>query len=409
MKFSQLISAFSLLAVAATVTVGSMYVTVRAAAQQEAQLSPVAEANNELAAEIKDAMSKPLPPDEILHSRSHDIVLDADGAFNGQLSAFSKGTEAVPAAGLVVKVIRDGVVQRETVTDASGSFSVKNLEPGVSAILAFDKSSFLLYGVRLLAADADHPATQTVDLESTVVLAADLDLVNQLISKELTQGDVRFTKEPVAEEQQFRFGIGEAATSIRGHRVQLQKDGSLKGMVNLMDDRTGRLREVLDLTVYFLQNGDIATDTIVERNGAFKADGLRPGVYSLVGVGEDGTFAMSVEVLGPEYEPAAGVSLSGYRPVAVAAELVFSVAPANAANFNRSNANSLTNQPGSSSSPPAVAGTTPPGAGTGGGGTGGGAGGGGGGLGAALGAAALGGAAFLAGQESNDTPASPGN
>jgi hypothetical protein len=172
------------------------------------------------------------------------------------------------------------------------------------------------------------------------------------------------------------------------------------------------LREVLDLTVYFLQNGDIATDTIVERNGAFKADGLRPGVYSLVGVGEDGTFAMSVEVLGPEYEPAAGVSLSGYRPVAVAAELVFSVAPANAANFNRSNANSLTNQPGSSSSPPAVAGTTPPGAGTGGGGTGGGgggAGGGGGGLGAALGAAALGGAAFLAGQESNDTPASPGN
>ena len=415
MKSNQFFSGIALVGLAASVTAGSMYVSLSAASQQEppADLEgAVPGADNPTNAQavvenVAKSINQPLAPDQIIHSRSHDVVLDASGAFSGKLSAFNSGSETIAATGITVKVVQDGVETGKAVTDEKGDFLIGGLKPGVAALLAYGENGFLLFGVNLVATDETHPATNEIDVDSALVSGADLGIVRQLISAKLPKADLRFDKSAGDEDQKFPVGSGDLSTSVVGHRIQLQKDGRLRGVINLLDSRTGRFREVLDLTVYFVREGKVVGKTEVENNGEFLVAGLAPGAHSVVGVGKDGTFAIGVEIIGADQEVAQGKT-AGYRTVAVMASLEMTIAPANAGNFNSSNSAGLTggNVTPGATPPGAPPGT--PGAGGGGGGAGGGAGGGGGGgLGALLGGAIGAGAGYLAGQ--NDSPASPGN
>lgn len=423
MKSMQFLSTFAVLGLAASVTAGSMYVTVRAAAQQEeaavadvedAALAPTAEA---IAEQIADEMNAPLAPDAIISNRSEDIVLDETGSFDGRLGAYASGNQTVAASDMSVQIIQDGVSNATTTTDKNGAFRFKGLKPGVAAVLASSENGFMLIGVRLVAADEKNPAGQHIGLESTIVDGVNLRVAKSIIESQLTDGDVRFVDAPAEREQDFRLGEGEPATSVGRHAVQLQADGSLRGTVNVMDDRTGRVREILDLTVYFIRDGQITAKSEVENTGEFLVEGLSAGTYAAVGVGKDGTFAFSLEVVSAGQAATAGAfSPSEYQTASLLAPAEFSVALANSSNFNTQNANSLTNgqinpsgdPPGPVASnpvPPAPAGGATGGGGGAAGGGAGAGGGGGGGLGALLGAGIAGGVGYLVGQE--DTPASP--
>ena len=412
MKSNQFFSGIALVGLAASVTAGSMYVSLSAASQQEAAVEAegvVADVGDPAAAqavveEVAKSINQPLAPDQVIHSRSHDVVLDASGAFSGKLSAYGLGFEARAAKGVTVKVIQEGVESGKAITDDQGNFLIAGLNPGVAALLAYSESGFMLYGINLVAADENRRSTNEIDIDSALVSGADLGIVKQLISSKLPKADLRFDSAVADDDQKFPLGGGELSTSVAGHRVQLQKDGRLRGSINLMDDRTGRIREVLDLMIYFVREGKVVGKSDVENNGEFVVAGLTPGIHSVVGVGKDGTFALGIEVVGADQE-VADVLSSRYRTVAVMASLEFNVAPANAGNFNSTNSSGLTGGgvvPGTA--PPGAPPGTPGGGGAGGGGAGGG---GAGGLGALLGGAIGAGAGYLAGQ--NDSPASPAN
>ncbi len=414
MKSNQFFSGIALVGLAASVTAGSMYVSLSAASPQESPVEAeglVAEGGNQAAAQavvedVAKSIQQPLAPDQVIHSRSHDVVLDASGAFSGKLSAYGSGSEAAAAKGVSVKVIQEGVESGKASTDDQGNFLIAGLKPGVAALLAYSENGFMLYGINLVAADENHDSANEIDIDSALVSGADVGIVRQLISSKLPKADLRFDSTAADDDQKFPFGGGDLSTSVARHRVQLQKDGRLRGSISLMDDRTGRFREVLDLTVYFVQEGKIVGKSEVENNGEFLIAGLEPGFHSVVGVGKDGTFALGVEIVGAEQEVAQAGSLQ-YRTVAVMASLEMNVAPANAGNFNSTNSADLTGgsvTPGAT--PPGAPPGTPGAGGAGGGGAGaGGGGGGGGGLGALLGGAIGAGAGYLAGQ--NDSAASP--
>ena len=419
MKSNQFFSGIALVGLAASVTAGSMYVSLSAASPQESPVEAeglVAEGGNQAAAQavvedVAKSIQQPLAPDQVIHSRSHDVVLDASGAFSGKLSAYGSGSEAAAAKGVSVKVIQEGVESGKASTDDQGNFLIAGLKPGVAALLAYSENGFMLYGINLVAADENHDSTNEIDIDSALVSGADVGIVRQLISSKLPKADLRFDSTAADDDQKFPFGGGDLSTSVARHRVQLQKDGRLRGSISLMDDRTGRFREVLDLTIYFVREGKIVGKSEVENNGEFLIAGLAPGFHSIVGVGKDGTFALGVEIVGAEQEVAQAGS-SQYRTVAVMASLEMNVAPANAGNFNSTNSADLTGgsvTPGAT--PPGAPPGTPGAGGAGGGGAGGGGagggGGGGGGLGALLGGAIGAGAGYLAGQ--NDSAASPGN
>ncbi len=438
MKYFKFLSTALVMAVATTVTAGSMYITVRAAVQQQDTAAfnavspiqvptledPAIPAVDEIS--VVPAVRAPLPPDQVLHDRSNDIILDAEGGFFGRLTSITP-VDGTPSAAsqYTVKVLQRGGVIGTTTTDSEGRFDFTELEPGVSGILAFSETGLMLFGVRLVAADdstAIAGVGEVVELaaDSSVVAFADVPLAREMILDALTDGDHRFSEVVSAEDEAFPVGSGEPATSIVSHRVQLEDDGRLLGTVNILDPRTGRNREVIDMTVHFVHDGRVVASARAKNDGSFAVPGLLPGIHSVVGTGRDGVFAIGVDVVGSTYEPVAnGNAKDGeFTPASIVQLLKLSVAAVDPGIINQSNFEAVTDGtlplgPGAPVASSACCGG-PMGGGPGGGGFsggGGGAAGGGGGLAGLLLGAAAGVGGYLFGQnddDNNNAPASPG-
>lgn len=406
MSIKSVFSAASVLGLAASVTAGSIYVTSSAAVNQDALATDEAVQNPVVP--VLPERPAPLAPEKIRHDRSQEIVLDAQGGFAGQLFAMTGVDATKPGADLSVRILQDGALVAETTTDATGRFAVTGLKAGVIGIIARGEGGLLLFGARLVDATEQKPATLETDLHSAVISPDDVPLARELMRAGIGSEDLRFGNASSEEDGKFLVGEGDVSTSLLSHRVQIGQDGVLRGSVNVLDPRSGKNREVLDETVYFLRNGVVAASAKVERDGSFEVAGLESGLYSVVGAGKDGSFAMGVELV--TFEAAqAELEKGGYAPVAILVNLDFSTSPIGPNNLNSQNFDeNVGDGSGSGSTPPPA---TPPagapaGGGTAGGGGGGGAGGGGG-LGALIGAGIGAGLGYLAGDDNN--PSSPGN
>ncbi|MEZ6126257.1 MAG: hypothetical protein R3C49_24280 [Planctomycetaceae bacterium] len=406
--------AFSLAVMA---TVGSMYVTANAAAQQEADSLPGAPTP-----EITAVSPQPVPvadvdPASVLHDRVNQVALSADGGFTGRLSLLSRpdGSPA-PAIAMNVRIIQEGVDVASAITNPEGVFSVSGLSEGVAVVYGYSDQGMVLFSVRLvrqgaLFADATPvsvPATEAaVSLTSAVVSGADLPAVRQMVFGNLQPQDRRFSQPVTEADSAYQFGEGEASTSVNSQEVQLRPDGALVGEVNLLDPRTGRYREVRDLMLHFFRDGQHVAATEVKADGSFRIAGLAPGVHSIVTTGSDGTLALGISIVGSLAQQQRD---SQYKLTSVAQSLDLAVSPANVLNFNSGNAGQPSGpsaQPGGEivmDAPfgPGMAGGPFGGpGGTSGSGSGGGGGGigGGGGLGALLGAAAAGALGYALGRD----------
>lgn len=404
MSVKSVFSAATVLGLAASVTAGSMYVTSNAAVNQEAAATDEV-ATTPVAPEVSERPA-PLAPDKVRHERSQQIVLDAQGGFAGQLFAMSGADTTVPGAELSVRILQDGALVAETTTDATGRFAVTGLKPGVIGIIARGKAGLLLFGADLVEATEQKPASLETDLQSALIAPDDVPLARELMRAGIGAEDLRFKGDANEDDGKFFVGEGEASTSLLSHRVQMGQDGILRGSVNVMDPRTGKNREVLDVTVYFLRNGVVAASTSVQHDGSFEIAGLDAGLYSVIGAGKDGSFAVGIEVV--DFEAAqAELKKGGYSPVSIMATLDFSVSPIGPNNLNSENFDeNLGGDGGNGSTPPPTPPAGAPAGGAAGGGGGGGAGGGGG-LGALLGAGIGAGLGYLAGNDNNSS--SPGN
>ena len=442
MKTLRFISTFAMLALATVVTAGSMYVTASAAAQQEAtdefNVTPVAPApvqDTPVGAEVVplpdveaalEKLDAALDKTQILRGSQNHIILDENGGFNGRLSSLRNADgEQVPVAGLRVMLAHHGATVGSTTTDASGRFAFSGLPEGVVAIWAEGENSLVLFSFVLFGKNSAIPenaglaaAQVELDLDSAVAFGPDVMTVKELISPYMSMQDKRFANEVAAEDQEFSFGSGDPSTTLRHRRIRLQNDGSLKGELNILDERTGRHREVLDMTVHFVRNGVRVASSEVSNDGSFVATGLTPGVHNVVAVGQDGVLVCAVDVVGMNYEDnqVEDAGAGKFKPVsAVAAFLDFSgspVGPGNLGAFSGSSGGGPGGGGPVAGNPPSTnpGGGGGPGGGSGSGSGGGGGGGigGGGGLGALL-AGGIGGAiGYLAGNNNNDGPASPG-
>ncbi|MEP3481382.1 MAG: hypothetical protein ABJZ55_19225 [Fuerstiella sp.] len=412
MKITQTIPAV-MLGLAATVTAGSVYVTVQAAAQQESSAIPLPTIVEDAPAAIEMvASANNLPAEDVLNSRGHFLAIDASGTLNGRLSALTEsGTTA--ASGLTVKVIKDGVEIVRTTTSEDGSFTATGLSDGTVAMLAYNDEHFLLYAVNLRRVEQAGPlAIQELGMNSAVVSNQNATLARQLVYGSVQNQEWRFQESASDTDREYPEGdTMTPSTAVAHHRVQLGADGSLTGQVNLLDPRTGLHRSIQDLTVHFLKNGSVVGSTEVSPNGEFRMDGLQPGVHGLVSTGQDGVLAIGIDLVGASF---AANEDSRYKLTSVAQTLDLAVAPVTYRNFQPQfvEDNTPIQSEGFVDVGPLAAPFGPGGFGGGaggigsGGGAGGGLGGGGGGLGALLGAAAGAGLGFALGDD-DDGPSSP--
>ena len=272
-----------------------------------------------------------LPPEEILKNRSHEIILDDQGAFVGRIFAIT-AEGLSPASGMQVKLLTHGGLASETQTDSTGRFSMSGLKKDVGGVVAVGPAGMVVYGVRLIEATPERPADKEVDVESAAVLAADVALAQRLMKSGIGARDLRFNGKLMVSDDEFPYGDGTIATSLSYDSVQVAADGKVYGQVNLLDERTGRYREVLSMKVYFLKSGEAVGSARVSPNGSFAVSGLQPGVHSLVGVGRDGVFGMGIEVL-----PFKAAAAGDLRPVSLFLTAEVAIAPIGAQNLNQAN------------------------------------------------------------------------
>lgn len=414
MKLTQTIPAI-VLGLAATVTAGSVYVTVQAAQQgSETIPAPALIDDSQQPLEVVGVGSERVVED-LLRSRSHYSVIDENGGLTGRLLTLtSSGVEA--AAGLTVKLIKDGSVLATANTSSDGTFSVQGLPEGTVAVLAYGPDQFMLYAINLRRVDhfGAAPAIQEIGLSSAVTSGADAQLAKELVYGSYQEKEWRFQGAVGQSGQAFPEDDQLSPSTATVHQnVQLTPDGSLVGEVNLLDPRTGLHQEVRDLTIHFISNGSVIGSTDVDANGSFRMQGLQPGVHSLVSTGRDGVLALGINIVGANVAQKAD---GQYKLTSIAQTLDLAVAPVTYRNFSPDfvEDSNVPTDGGIVSMPPMAApmgpgGFGPGGMGSGGIGSGGGAGGGiggGGGLGALLGAAAGAGIGYAIADD-DDSPASP--
>jgi hypothetical protein len=357
-----------------------------------------------------------LAPEELNQTRSHDVVLDANGGFTGRLLIVSSDG-LKPAGNMQVRLLSRGQKLAETSTAEDGTFSATGLKPGqVVAIFASGPEGFIVYGVRTVGQADPNAVNPEVDVESAIVDLPNVSVATGLLGSSIGIRDLRFSGTVRESDNRFPFATGTPSTALAYDSVQIAADGKVYGQINLLDDRTGRVREVLSMRVFFVRDGKVVAAGRVAPKGDFAIPGLEPGIHSVIGAGRDGIFAIGIEVLPFK---AAGKREDAV-PVSMLVSMEVAVAPVTPQNINAGNFSSFFGQaPGVTPGVPGAPGTAPgggaaaaPGAGgpTGAGTAGGGAGGGaaGGGLGGALAGGAVGAlAGAVLGSDDESSPETP--
>ncbi len=283
-----------------------------------------------------------LPPEEVLSDRLHDIVLDEARGFNGRIYSIT-ATGLQPAPGMNVQLLSQGELLGESATDNTGRFRFTGVETDengivIAGIIATGPAGLVVYGARLVEPTPEKPGGKEIVLDTTSVPASEYELARAIIYSGIGTRDLRFNRPLLPDDLEFNLGAGEDSTSVNYHSARIAEDGRVYGQVNLLDERTGRYREVLSMRVYFLKDGVEAGSARVAPNGAFSVPGLEPGIYGWVGSGRDGVFGIGLEVLPPREN----VQIEG-RGDAVPVRMdlavldTIAIAPITAANLNSGN------------------------------------------------------------------------
>jgi hypothetical protein len=322
------------LSLAGSVCIGSMYVTLTAAAvQQDGDFAVAPPVQPGTPANIASTVSEPATPTVAVDSAvaaatPSDVVLGDNGTISGTLGLVA-GADGVltPAAGLNVHFIRDGQIAASAVSNADGAFSVSGLEPGIYGVIGSGDEGFCAFGIRAV----DEGAAGTpMDILTAVIPPKDFDLTKQLINSSLPAPP---SADPVVTESITADRV-EPSTAVQHHQLYLNPDGSLTGTL-LLPKADGSMSPVSDFTLSFVMGDSLVATASPASDGSFTVRGLTPGAYSVVGIGQDGTLAIGIDVLG-----AFSVALQpgDFQPTNVLQGTSLAASPVGAGNFNSDNA-----------------------------------------------------------------------
>ena len=296
--------------------------------------------------------------------RSHRVRL-VNGKLHGRMITFDPQTgRDIDARNMTVYFLQKGSVVAAATLNPQGRFSVEGLAPGVYGLVAAGPDGFAAYSLHVLGdplpgAQAGGPVVirpvsyfqeekLSLEIQTLVVPRGNFGALKSLILNHVPDRVVTVNwLEPDAgiaagaktfevEQRPGALPAGPGglyhretldkeafpATSIRGHTVRLQPDGTLIGRVRRLHPAKGRPLRPGRINVFLLRHDRVAAQAPVETSGVFAIPKFAPGVYSLVAVsretaavGFEGFAAFSINVL-PSPKPAA--TAGGQTPVALA-------------------------------------------------------------------------------------------
>jgi hypothetical protein len=104
-----------------------------------------------------------------------------------------------------------------------------------------------------------------------------------------------------ADEVRKAFAAEEAL--LERHEMSLTPDGNVPGSLKFFDD-SGTLTPAR-VRLYFVQKGQVVSQSLPNEQGEFQASGLQPGIYSMVAAGQSGFAAVGIRILPPPDRPEA--------------------------------------------------------------------------------------------------------
>lgn len=249
--------------------------------------------------------------------RSHIVRLNEENEITGKITLIESVTgDLTPIEQVRIRFVRKGAVKAITTPNRDGSFTVKDLEPGVHSMIAAGRDGFLAWSVNVQPKLSDvakmpkllrtrfllQEVKTTLSIEAAAVPPSNFVPLKSLLRGYLPSEESTLYMDGVAipEEMDGPPPIdAQKGTTLRHHQVRLTRDGRLLGRIRRLQPDSGRDLKIRQLNVFLLRNNENVGQEPVAPNGTFAFNDLRPGVYSMVAAGRDGFLAFSIDVLNP--------------------------------------------------------------------------------------------------------------
>lgn len=211
------------------------------------------------------------------------VVRDAFGSVSGSVVGLTHNNK-VPVGDLNVFLVRNGEVVFKTVSDKDGAFKLDKVNPGSYSLVVRGPESIGAFSLHVLdAASGKHLGS---DVEVRVVSPS--NKVAEILDKQTVPSFATRIHNPV---DLSRDPIESVRTFGQSQAVRADEYGRLVGRVGLADQG----RDLSDMQVYVFKDDEQVASAPVSASGEYAVEGLKPGVYGFVAIGESGFAATSFE------------------------------------------------------------------------------------------------------------------
>ncbi len=244
------------------------------------------------------AVSYAVEPTKLVAAQSqHEFVNDlfsrqwvtpnAQGSVEGSVVGLLP-SEKAPVE-LTVFLVENGEVVQKVKTDSEGKFSLASVKPGTYSLVARGAGAIGAFSLQVIGAEAGKHLDSAIEVR-VVKPAGKVDeiLRDQTVPAYASRIDypVDLSKDPIAASR--TFGGSQA--------VKADDLGRLVGRLGTVDLD----RDMSDMMVHVFQDGVEVASAHVTPAGEYAVEGLKPGVYGFVAVGESGFAATSFEFVTSE-------------------------------------------------------------------------------------------------------------
>ena len=215
--------------------------------------------------------------------RNHTVTLNDKGEIQGRIATINpESTEAFGMTNMSVYFVRNGEVVEKTETNTDGSFVTQSVGEGIYSFIAAGQSGFSTFGVNVVKSDGDSHNYMEV-----AAISPNLKAVQEVIANNLPKNIVEEISADLENVKSLK------PTEFAGtNRVQLTESGLLNGRV------VSLIKNNLEgMYAHLLQGETKIAEVAIGPNGDFSVSDLKPGIYDLIAIGQDGIAAVSIEAV----------------------------------------------------------------------------------------------------------------
>jgi hypothetical protein len=236
----------------------------------------------------KDAVSIGAPAKEMVNGlfAQQWVTPNASGDISGTVVGLTVGDKA-PVNGLPVFLVKDGQIEVKTKTNAEGTFTLPAVKPGSYSLVVRDSNSIGAFSLQVVSSEDGKLLGSDVEVR-VVKPAAKVNAI--LEDQTLPTYAMRSTS---AASMTASDPLGQSRTFAKSQAVKMDEFGKLTGRIGTADLD----KDMSDMTVFVMKDGVQVAKSGVAKDGSYSVDGLNPGVYGFIAVGESGFAAMSFELV----------------------------------------------------------------------------------------------------------------